>query len=347
MLKLRVLCETNRFAQALEFTREVKQTQNQYFYFIYHLVYLSSFFGERKLLSKLFTLPVKELKEDNKNFWQALCEYKNEESVEQGKTKLEIIAESDNLRLSRSSKAALKNEFRVEDKHLSDSLNNLSAELFENLEDYLGPLKRRTLWTNTFLILNLFVYLITRPDLNPGFPLDNISQHLILFLPESLESQQWWRFLTTTFLHGSFLHFVSNMLMLLIFGYMVEPYFKNIKIIFIYLGAGIAGMAVVAFNHEVGTRSMTLGASGSTMALMGAYIAVLLRQNKRSSVKLRKQQLLFLFALILIQSRIDLISPQISFTAHIVGLVFGLISAYILYKPLYADLETKSEYFSD
>jgi len=343
ILHLRTLCETNKFEEAVEFTKTVRQGQNQQLYFIFHMIYLASYFGNKKLLDKIFTLPIKNLQEENKKFWLALCLFKNKNTQEEGKTLLSELSNSETQRIANSSKTALQNKTTLEDESLNTSLYNLSEDLFDNLEDYLGPQNRGHKCTHTFLFLNILFYMLTRPDLNPNFPYNNLSEHLVLFLPESFQSNEWWRFLSTTFLHGNFLHLLSNMLMLIIFGYMIEPYFRAIKMTFIYIGAGISGMLIVTFTHPPEMRSITLGASGSTMALMGAYIAILLKQNSRSSVKLRKQQLIFLFVLILIQSRLDIISPQISFTAHISGLVFGLITAYILYKPLYADLENKFE----
>ena len=343
ILHLRVLCETNKFEEAVEFTKSVRQSQSQYLYFIFHMIYLAAYFGNKRLLDRLFELPVQNLKDENKEFWRALCLYKNESTAEQGEKLLGELCDSESDRISRSSKAALQNNVRLEDETLKASLTNLSDDLFENLEDYLGPQDKGRQCTHFFILANVLMYMLTRPEINPHFPYNNISEQLVLFLPESADSHEWWRLLSTTFLHGSFLHLLSNMFMLLIFGYMIEPYFKKLKMSFIYLGAGICGMVIVTLSHNPEIASITLGASGSTMSLMGAYIAVLLKQNSRSSVKLRKQQLIFLFVLILIQSRLDLISPQISFTAHVSGLVFGLITAYILYKPLYADLEKRIE----
>ena len=106
-------------------------------------------------------------------------------------------------------------------------------------------------------------------------------------------------------------------------------------------------MIIVTVMSKAGQPTITIGASGSTMALLGAYIAVLLRQNRRLSIKIRKQQLFLLFCFILIQSRMDLISEQISFTAHIVGLVFGLVTAYFLYEQKKTEVELKIESLSE
>ena len=346
LLNIRVLCENDRIEEAVEFTSRVKQNQNQYFYFIYHLIYLSAYCGHTSLLEKIYQLPMNDLKEKNRDFWMAVSLYNNTDTREEGQSLLEEMSDSDDRRIALSSKRFLQNTELTDKVRYRDSVSLLSKELFSNLEDYLGPVRRSLTCTNTLFAVNLILYLLSRPDANPNFVFEGISKNLVLLMPESMERNEWWRLLTTTFLHGGFLHFISNIMMLFVFGYMVEPFFKASKFLFIYLGAGIFGMVLVTMTHQPGTQTVILGASGSTMALMGAYIAILLKQNSRSSVKMRKQQLIFLFIFILVQSRIDYISPQISFTAHISGLVFGLISAYIFYKPLYADLEKKIESYS-
>lgn len=343
LLNIRVLCENDRIEEAVEFTSKVKQNQNQYFYFIYHLIYLSAYCGHTSLLKKIYQLPINDLKEKNRDFWMAVSLYNSEDTREEGRIQLEEMSDSDDRRIALSSRRFLQNSELTDKTRFRDSVSLLSKELFSNLEDYLGPVKRSLTCTNSIFAVNLILYLLTRPDANPNFVFEGVGQHMVLLMPESMEQNEWWRLLTTTFLHGGFLHFISNIMMLFVFGYMVEPFFKAAKFLFIYIGAGIFGMILVTMAHQPGTQTVILGASGSTMALMGAYIAILLKQNSRSSVKLRKQQLIFLFIFILVQSRIDYISPQISFTAHISGLVFGLISAYIFYKPLYADLENKIE----
>lgn len=77
-------------------------------------------------------------------------------------------------------------------------------------------------------------------------------------------------FLTSMFLHGGFLHIISNMWFLWIFGDNVEEYIGHIKYAAFYLVAGVAGSAL---QYLLNTSSdiPSLGASGAVSGILGAY----------------------------------------------------------------------------
>jgi membrane associated rhomboid family serine protease len=77
-------------------------------------------------------------------------------------------------------------------------------------------------------------------------------------------------FVTSMFLHGSWLHVAGNMLFLWIFGDNVEDYLGHLKYLFFYLLCGIAAAAtqVVLTPHS---RVPTVGASGAIAGVLGAY----------------------------------------------------------------------------
>src|ERR1700689_3094817 len=52
---------------------------------------------------------------------------------------------------------------------------------------------------------------------------------------------QWWRLVTAAFVHGSFLHLLMNMLILLSIGMFTERLFGRVGFIVLYLSAGIGG----------------------------------------------------------------------------------------------------------
>jgi len=77
-------------------------------------------------------------------------------------------------------------------------------------------------------------------------------------------------FLTSMFLHGSFLHILSNMWVLLIFGGSVEDRFGHARYLLFYVFAGIAaGLTQIWFSW--GSPLPTIGASGAIAGVMGAY----------------------------------------------------------------------------
>jgi membrane associated rhomboid family serine protease len=77
-------------------------------------------------------------------------------------------------------------------------------------------------------------------------------------------------FLTSMFLHGSWLHVGGNMLFLWIFGDNVEDYLGHLKYLMFYLLSGIAAAATqVALTPH--SHVPTVGASGAIAGVLGAY----------------------------------------------------------------------------
>ncbi|SMF93779.1 Membrane associated serine protease, rhomboid family [Methylomagnum ishizawai] len=77
-------------------------------------------------------------------------------------------------------------------------------------------------------------------------------------------------FVTSIFMHGSWLHIVTNMWMLWIFGDNVEDRMGGVRFLAFYLLCGlVAGGLHVYFNPQ--SLVPTLGASGALAGVMGAY----------------------------------------------------------------------------
>ncbi len=330
LLRIRVDCEINSVDKALEFVNQVKNKQNQLSYYIFHMIYLCSFSGHLKGLQTILNLESTSIPATSKEYWGAVAKFHNEDFHEEGREILEELSESTEIRIGRASSAMLNN---APCSPLSpEKVDSLLDEFTKNFEDYTQVSHKPRIWTVILILINIVFFSFTffLPKNGPHF--DAVTNKLAMKLPEMVESSEYYRLFTATFIHSGPLHIFSNMAMLLIFGYLVETHFKFWKFLLIYFGAGIAGMFAVFVTHASGPPSITLGASGCTMAMLGAYIAVLFRQNSRLSIKARKQQLILLSFFVIIQIRMDLLSPQISFTSHIVGLAFGLIAAYFLYK---------------
>ncbi len=78
-------------------------------------------------------------------------------------------------------------------------------------------------------------------------------------------------FVTYAFLHGDWLHLLSNMLFLWIFGDNIEDALGHAKFLAFYLACAVlAGLVHVAFNAE--SYGPLIGASGAVAGVMGAYI---------------------------------------------------------------------------
>lgn len=78
---------------------------------------------------------------------------------------------------------------------------------------------------------------------------------------------------TSMFLHGGWLHFLSNMWFLHIFGDNVEDYLGRVKYILFYFGCGLGAAAAQVL---AGPRSEIpmVGASGAIAGVLGAYVVL-------------------------------------------------------------------------
>jgi membrane associated rhomboid family serine protease len=77
-------------------------------------------------------------------------------------------------------------------------------------------------------------------------------------------------FLTSMFLHGSWMHVIGNMWFLWIFGDNVEDYLGHFKYLVFYIFTGLIAMSTqVAINLH--SSVPTLGASGAIAGVLGAY----------------------------------------------------------------------------
>jgi membrane associated rhomboid family serine protease len=102
------------------------------------------------------------------------------------------------------------------------------------------------------------------PD-QPGGALFN---KWVLFGPLVAQGE-WWRLVTSMFLHGFILHLVFNMVALWFIGRPVEQYLGSLRFLLLYFVSGLAGSAgaLVSSPHGV-----TVGASGAIFGVLGSML---------------------------------------------------------------------------
>jgi membrane associated rhomboid family serine protease len=84
---------------------------------------------------------------------------------------------------------------------------------------------------------------------------------------------EWWRLLTSVFLHGGLMHLLANMYGLLFVGIFLEPLLGKTKFAFVYLLTGlVASLASIGWYEA----TISVGASGAIFGLYGFFLAALL-----------------------------------------------------------------------
>jgi len=148
-------------------------------------------------------------------------------------------------------------------------------------------LNRPYKFTIAFLVLNLFVFMLMWSSSRLSF------RALVVSFPDpvlvaygaqlnyliSAPFNQWWRVITSMFVHIDLLHIGMNMFSLLIIGPFVEKLYGSAKFVVFWVASGIAGSVAMyltlrpALAHGVfGSfifRSMDVPAAGASGALFG------------------------------------------------------------------------------
>jgi rhomboid protease GluP len=92
------------------------------------------------------------------------------------------------------------------------------------------------------------------------------------FGPSTLHGE-WWRLLTSMFLHGGLMHLLANMYGLLFVGIFLEPLLGKTKLLIIYLLTGILASCASLWWHDA---TISVGASGAIFGLYGLFLALML-----------------------------------------------------------------------
>ena len=148
---------------------------------------------------------------------------------------------------------------------------------------------------------------------------DSLTNMGLLYGPY-VQGGQYWRILTSGFLHGSILHIGFNMYLLYMLGPQMEQGFGSLRFSLMYFGSLFGGaLAVLLF----GFTQPTLGASGAVLGLAGAMFVALWGRGVSPSQSP-------VFGLVILNLALPLLVPGISFWGHFGGVVAGAAIAYIL-----------------
>lgn len=145
---------------------------------------------------------------------------------------------------------------------------------------------------------------------------------------------EWWRLVTSMFLHYGVIHLVLNMWALLAAGHLLEKLLGTRLFTLTYLGAGLAGgFASIAWY---GDAVWSAGASGAVFGVFGGVLGFMLRQ--RDAVprtifrRLLRSSLLFAGYNIFF----GLARSGIDNAAHAGGFFSGIALGWLLARPLEA-----------
>lgn len=174
--------------------------------------------------------------------------------------------------------------------------------------------------TFTLIALNVAAFL---PSLTGGGGLSGAANPLTADFAlngAAVADGEWWRLVTSGFLHYGFLHLGFNMFLAFQLGSLLEPVLGRVRFALVYLVALLAG-SVGALALQPGAN--TAGASGAVFGLLGAGLLVL----RRRGVDPRQSGLVGLLGVNLV---LTFVIPGISVGGHLGGLAGGAVAVSVL-----------------
>lgn len=205
------------------------------------------------------------------------------------------------------------------------------SAVFHDRIDHWTP---RTPMIFALLAVNILVYVLMMFDPSGGSPVAE-SAKLVRWGsnagPLTLHGQ-WWRLVTSMFLHGSLLHITFNMYALWQAGRLVERMFGSARFIALYMIAGVCGsIASVLWNAQVNS----VGASGAIFGIIGGLLAFIRRPDSGVPPTIVKDLRGSLGGFLLFNIAAGLVYPHTDNAAHIGGLIGGYVAGHLLARSLY------------
>jgi membrane associated rhomboid family serine protease len=173
--------------------------------------------------------------------------------------------------------------------------------------------------TYVLIALNVAAYLVEvgggGGGLSPGAG-SSVLRDFGLFGPFVAEGE-WYRLLTSGFLHASLIHLGFNMFALFFLGRILEPGIGTPRFVAVYLASLFAGSFGAILLDP---NALTIGASGAVFGIFGATFAIARErgiEGLASSIGI----------VLLLNLAITFGRPEISIGGHLGGLAGGLLCA--------------------
>jgi membrane associated rhomboid family serine protease len=188
--------------------------------------------------------------------------------------------------------------------------------------------KQPALVTLVLITLNLaaFVYSVVLDPEAIGGRITRAHADFALWEP-ALDDGEWYRLLTSGFLHYGILHLGFNMYLLYMLGQMLEPSIGRVRFLLVYLAGLLGGSAGAVVLSDRG--AVTAGASGAVFGLLAlAFVGYYLHGRSPMSTSIGTLLMLNLFITFLWRD-------QISVGGHLGGAAAGALCALAVMAPSY------------
>ena len=207
---------------------------------------------------------------------------------------------------------------------ISDDINKESFEKSKRVEKLFSMKKPLVTYLIMFICIVLFIAMYifgdgstyTRTLIKFGANATYLTKH-----------GEYFRLLTSIFLHAGFAHILCNMYSLYVIGPQVESFYGKLKYLFIFIFSGICGSILsVAFS---GNNAVSVGASGAIFGLLGSIVYFGYHYRVYLGNVLKSQ----IIPIIILNLLIGLKFTRIDNFAHIGGLIGGVFASMAVGVP--------------
>lgn len=212
------------------------------------------------------------------------------------------------------------NEEEIKDLHgldflinVSNDINNKTEKENEFYEKVFSP--KKIVATKVLILINIILFvlsfLLSETGIYDVFTNFALNKYYV-------KSGEIYRLITCGFLHADIIHLFCNMYSLYIIGTQLETFIGKKKFIIVYFISMITGSLLSC----VMSNSWSVGASGAIFGLIGSLIYFGYHYRIYLGSVIKSQ----IIPLLILNLGIGFIIPNIDVSAHIGGLVGGLLS---------------------
>lgn len=168
--------------------------------------------------------------------------------------------------------------------------------------------------TRVLILINVAIFLVTvasGANFVSGQGHSSVYDRFAL-VPPAAAHGEWYRLISSMFLHYGLFHIAFNMWALFVIGSPLEAMLGRLRFIALYFLAGLGG-AVLSFSTGPLTAPAA-GASGAIFGLFGAFFVILRRRNLEAGG---------ILGLIVINLVLSFTISNIDWRGHVGGLIVG------------------------
>ena len=189
--------------------------------------------------------------------------------------------------------------------------------------------------TNVIIGLNILVFVVLAGFFGAGWLEPGSMRPYILYGANNggaTTDGEWWRLLTSMFMHFGVFHIAFNMWAYFQAGHLAERLFGKVNYLLGYLAAGVAGgFASIFWN---GDKVWSAGASGAIFGVYGLILGYLVREKRRFPQGVFRPMIRSTIGFAIYNLIFGSVYQGIDNSAHVGGFVMGIVLGLAMALPI-------------